>query len=160
MKKQQSKVMREEYIMICAYCGTQVADNVNFCPSCGAQVTLAQKSEPQMQQTQQTQQTPYAPYIQQADAQAQMGNSYMPALDQKSKLAAGLLAIFLGSLGIHNFYLGNKTKGLVQILVSLVGGLFTCGLATIGVSIWALIEGIQIFTGTIATDAYGIPLKD
>lgn len=29
---------------------------------------------------------------------------------QKSKLTAGLLAIFLGTLGIHNFYLGVHNK--------------------------------------------------
>lgn len=37
----------------------------------------------------------------------------------KSKVAAGLLAIFLGELGIHAFYLGQTTKGIVYLLLFL-----------------------------------------
>ena len=34
----------------------------------------------------------------------------------KSKVIAGLLAIFLGGLGIHKFYLGETTAGVVYLL--------------------------------------------
>ncbi len=34
----------------------------------------------------------------------------------KSKLAASLLAIFLGSFGIHKFYLGDTTLGIVYLI--------------------------------------------
>lgn len=78
----------------------------------------------------------------------------------KSKLVAGLLALFLGCWGIHNFYLGYTSKGLTQLLVSLVGGIFSCGIATIVIAIWSLVEAIQIFTGTIGTDASGAALRD
>lgn len=71
---------------------------------------------------------------------------------QKSKMAAGLLGIFLGAWGIHNFYLGNTSRGIIQIVVTLV----TCGIG----GIWGLIEGIMILTGSINTDANGVPLKD
>ena len=40
---------------------------------------------------------------------------------QKRRLAAGLLGILLGTLGIHNFYLGFTTRGVIQLLVSLIG---------------------------------------
>lgn len=70
---------------------------------------------------------------------------------QKSKLAAGLLGIFLGGLGIHNFYLGYTGKAIAQIVLSLCFG--------IG-AIWGLIEGILILCGNIKEDANGIPLKD
>ncbi len=43
----------------------------------------------------------------------------------KSKIKAGLLAIFLGFLGVHNFYLGHKTKGIIQLLIS--GPFFVSG---------------------------------
>lgn len=79
---------------------------------------------------------------------------------QKSKLAAGLLGIFLGHLGIHNFYLGYRQKALVQLLVSLIGGPITCGIASTAMGIWGLIEGIMILTDSVGTDAYGIPLKE
>ena len=70
---------------------------------------------------------------------------------QKSKLTAGLLGIFLGGLGIHNFYLGFTGKAIAQIVLSMC---FVVG------AIWGLIEGIMILTGSIDKDANGIPLKD
>ena len=75
----------------------------------------------------------------------------IPAGEQKSKMTAGLLGIFLGGLGIHNFYLGYTGKGIAQICLSLC---FGAG------AIWGLIEGIMILTGSINKDAKGIPLKD
>jgi TM2 domain-containing membrane protein YozV len=33
----------------------------------------------------------------------------------KDKLTAGLLALFLGGLGIHHFYLGSTTAGIICI---------------------------------------------
>jgi len=39
---------------------------------------------------------------------------------QKSKLAAGLLGVFLGSLGIHRFYLGYVGIGIIQIIVTII----------------------------------------
>lgn len=78
----------------------------------------------------------------------------------KNRVVVGLMALFLGTLGIHNFYLGYKNRALAQILISTVGGLFSCGIATLAVAVWSPIESIQIFTGTIATDAAGVPLHD
>jgi TM2 domain-containing membrane protein YozV len=73
-------------------------------------------------------------------------------MSDKSKIAAGLLGIFLGGLGVHNFYLGYTQKGIIQLVL----GICTCGLS----SIWGLIEGIMILTGSINTDAQGRPLRD
>ncbi len=73
----------------------------------------------------------------------------------KSRTVAGVLAILLGQLGIHNFYLGFTNKGLMQLLISIIGSIFTFGLAAIGVWIWALIEGIQILTNKDSVDAEG-----
>ena len=70
--------------------------------------------------------------------------------NSKSKLTAGLLGIFLGGLGVHNFYLGYTGKAIAQILLSCVG---------VG-GIWGLIEGILILCGKIDKDAKGNPLKD
>lgn len=74
----------------------------------------------------------------------------------KSKMAAGLLGIFLGSLGIHNFYLGYTGKAVAQLLITIL----SCGFLAIVSEIWGLIEGIQILTGSISVDAKGVPLKD
>ena len=77
----------------------------------------------------------------------------------KSKIGAGLLGIFLGSLGIHNFYLGYKDKAISQLLLTVVGWAFI-GIGPVVATIWSIVEGIQIFTGTINKDADGVPLVD
>ena len=76
--------------------------------------------------------------------------------NSKSKIAAGLLGIFLGSVGVHNFYLGYTSKGLTQLLMTVL----SCGILSFVSGIWGLIEGIQILTGSISVDAEGNPLKD
>ncbi|MBP3255177.1 MAG: TM2 domain-containing protein [Clostridia bacterium] len=105
--------------------------------------------------------------------------------NKKSKIAAGLLGVFLGSYGIHNFYLGYTNKGITQLVLSLgsvvlsiflwfLGGLlsviligipimfiaFILDLVPFGVWVWGLIEGIQILSGNVKTDANGVELTD
>lgn len=75
---------------------------------------------------------------------------------QKEKLVAGLLAIFLGTLGIHNFYLGYNQKGVIQLLISIL--LSWTFIAPTVVWVWAIIEAVKIFQGTLP-DANGNPLK-
>lgn len=72
----------------------------------------------------------------------------------KSRMAAGILGILLGGLGIHNFYLGYTSKAIIQIVVTIV----TCGIG----SIWGLVEGILILVKNpnYLTDANGVPLVD
>jgi TM2 domain-containing membrane protein YozV len=64
------------------------------------------------------------------------------------KLAAGLLGIFLGSFGIHKFVLGYTTPGVIMLVVSLVGGVLTCGVASFVMGVIGLIEGIIYLTKT------------
>lgn len=75
---------------------------------------------------------------------------------QKSKIAAGLLGIFLGAFGVHNFYLGYNKKAIIQLLITVL----SCFTLSVVSEIWGLVEGIQVLTGSIAVDANGIPLKD
>ncbi len=84
-------------------------------------------------------------------------NQPVVVVANKSKLAAGLLALFLGGLGVHRFYLGHNGIGVTQLLLCL-GGWLTCGITTAVVLIWSLIDAILIFTGSISTDAQGHPL--
>ncbi len=79
----------------------------------------------------------------------------VPAGPAKSKVAAGVLGICLGALGIHRFYLGYTGIGLAQLLITIL----TCGWGGIVSGIWGLIEGIMILTGSINQDAQGRPLK-
>ena len=55
----------------------------------------------------------------------------------KSKLTAILLCLFLGSLGIHRFYLGYTLIGVIQLL--------TFG----GVLIWAIVDFIRLNIGSL-----------
>jgi len=63
---------------------------------------------------------------------------------EKDKLVAGLLAIFLGGLGIHKFYLGYTKQGAIMLILGTVGWLLI--LPAIINLIIALIEGIIYFT--------------
>ena len=110
----------------CQNCGTQIEDTQTFCPGCGAQQNVG----------------------------AQPGTPVNP--EAKSKMAAGLLGIFLGAWGIHNFYLGYTGKAIAQLLITVL----SCGFLAIASEIWGLIEGIMILTGSIDKDANGNPLKD
>jgi len=56
---------------------------------------------------------------------------------EKNQLVAALLALFVGFVGVHRFYLGYTWQGIVQILT--LGGL----------GIWALIDFIRILTGDL-----------
>ena len=57
---------------------------------------------------------------------------------ENKKLIAGILAIVIGSLGIHKFILGYTKEGIIQIILTIV----TCGFA----GIIGLIEGIIYLT--------------
>ena len=63
---------------------------------------------------------------------------------QKDKLTAGLLAIFIGWLGIHKFYLGYNKEGVITLLISLL----TCGVGLTVMEVISLIEGIMYLTKT------------
>jgi len=64
----------------------------------------------------------------------------LPTTD-KSKIVAGLLAIFLGTLGIHKFYLGRTGWGVAYLLISILG-IVLLAIPTLIISIVAFIEGI------------------
>lgn len=76
----------------------------------------------------------------------------------KQRMVAGLLAIFLGGLGIHHFYLGDNQKGIIYLAVNLGGGMLTCGIASLVIGILSIIDAVKLFNGTTATDFFGNPL--
>jgi len=62
------------------------------------------------------------------------------------KITAGVFGILIGALGIHKFILGYTGAGVIMLLVSIVGGLLTCGGSTGVMAIIGLIEGIVYLT--------------
>ena len=74
----------------CANCGTEVTNSEQIvCLKCGLSLTKGGKT------------------------------SQNGAGGEKSKVVAALLALFLGPLGIHKFYLGKKVSGIIMLVLSL-----------------------------------------
>ena len=65
---------------------------------------------------------------------------------RKDHIAAGLLAIFLGVFGMHKFYLGYNQTAFIMLTVSIVGSIFTMGLAAAVIWVIAIIEGVMYLT--------------
>lgn len=61
-----------------------------------------------------------------------------PIYQDNKRITAGVLALLIGSLGVHKFVLGYTREGLLQILITVV----TCGIG----SIIPFIEGIIYLT--------------
>ena len=122
--------------VVCVKCGCPAGAGANFCPNCGQ------------------------PTVPGAAVCVHCGIALYTAAPQnaKSKVAAGLLGIFLGAFGAHNFYLGYTGRAVTQLLITLL----TCGIGSVVSEVWGFIEGIMIFSGSgkYLTDAKGIPLKD
>ena len=131
--------MTEEAV-VCVKCGVPVGKGKKFCPNCGVE------HDPE------------------AVICVQCGIAFeqpSPAKEEapvgaKSKLVAGLLGIFLGSFGVHNFYLGFTGKAVAQLLITVL----TCGVGSTISGIWGLIEGIFLLVGRIETDGKGNKLTD
>lgn len=116
---------------------------------------------------------PYAQqYSQQQYAQPQYGQAvpgtpaYAPVpagYVPRNKILAGLLALFFGALGIHNFYLGFTGKAIAQVLLTCLGWILF-GLGPLAAIVWSIVEGVQILTSDYGApahrDARGVELVD
>ena len=71
----------------------------------------------------------------------------------KSKVVAILLCFFLGSLGIHNFYLGRTTEGVVELAISIL----TLGWCAPFIFLYNINE-IYLIASDRMPDKYGRPL--
>ncbi len=109
----------------CPQCGAPIDPTATECKFCGEKLAVqqaAQQMQPQFGYAQQPQsQFGYAQQpqiiIQQGSPQPQP--MYMtginPAWPLKDKTVAALLAIFLGGIGVHKFYLGHTVAGIIYI---------------------------------------------
>jgi len=109
--------------MQCYNCKTAIPDGSIYCPRCGARFAVPPPS------------VQYVQYVQYQTPQYQF-----PPVPLKSRSAYVILAILFGGLGIHNFYAGRGGCGVTQLLLSL----FTCGLCTLPMYIWALFEALIV----------------
>ena len=127
--------------VLCVKCGAQKGTGSNFCPNCG------QPTQPGS-----------AVCLNCGVSLAGFGEK------GKSKLVAGLLGIFLGAFGVHNFYLGYTSKAVIQLVCTIVGMALSCIVVGVfvvaGIEIWGFVEGILILVGKIDRDGNGRLLAD
>ncbi|HKL73016.1 MAG TPA: zinc-ribbon domain-containing protein [Candidatus Onthovivens sp.] len=103
--------------MYCQKCGKQIADGSKFCEICGA--------------------------VQfEGGAQSSGVKMNLDSDAGQKKLLFGLLGIFLGSLGIHYFIIGNSSRGVTYLLITLL----TFGVGAVIMGLISLIEGIIALT--------------
>ncbi|MBQ7036537.1 MAG: NINE protein [Clostridia bacterium] len=92
---------------LCPQCGAPAPENTTKCEYCGAAIannTTSATAQPAPQ--------PQVVYVR----QPQGVNPERANWPVKNKVVAALLAILLGSLGIHKFYLGQSGKGVLYLL--------------------------------------------
>lgn len=110
----------------CQRCNTQHPDSSQFCPQCGTQLDYVQTTPPPYGSGYPGGGYPNSGYAYGNDAFSPSGP------EGKSRGVAGLLAILVGALGVHYFYLGKVGGGLLTILLCMV----TC-------TLWSIIPIIQ-----------------
>lgn len=90
---------------------------------------------------------------------ANAGGRFSTRVGPRSKVAAGLLGIFLGGLGMHRFYLGYTGVGLLMLMISLATGCAVPGYGCGFVGLWGFIEGIVCLCGGMK-DVDGMELRN
>ena len=127
----------DEDDVFCKYCGTRIKHVTYYCSNCGKEIDNIDSL------------CIYCGYQNKDNRQR---------YSVKSRVIAGILGIFVGGLGIHNFYLGYSSKGFIQLLCTLLGPL-TLGISSLISGIWGLVEGIMILAGYIKKDGNDLYIK-
>lgn len=139
--------------MFCPKCGAQIPAGSNTCPQCQASTGSSGNAPP-----------PSGDYP--ADffghIKALFGPAALPppspTIDAlrnsppKNYIIFIILAIFLGGLGIHNFYAGYRDRGLAELVLWLVLTCISCG--ALGLLCWVYVIIDIIY---IKQDAAGRP---
>lgn len=124
--------------MYCNSCGSMINEGQSFCANCGAPVThpVQPAVQPVVQQVQPAPQ----PVVQQAQPVYQQPVPQAPAavppvsseslktkpakkdkysrFSRRKVIVAGILGLFAGSIGVHNFVMKQPVRGVLHILLS------------------------------------------
>lgn len=123
--------------VFCKYCGVRLNELIYYCTNCGKEISAIDGTCLHCGYQNKDQRQRYT---------------------VKSRIVAGMLGIFFGGLGIHNFYLGYSSKGFIQLTLSILG-LFTLGITSIISLIWGLVEGVMILMGYVKKDGNDLYIK-
>ncbi|HEX5832762.1 MAG TPA: TM2 domain-containing protein [Pyrinomonadaceae bacterium] len=108
----------------CTKCGAVNDDTAQYCSNCQAPLSQINSGYQPMQSVNPGAMTDWK------------------AMGADKKMVAGILAILLGSLGVHKFILGYTTEGVIMLLVSIL----SCGILAVIPSVIGIVEGIMYLT--------------
>lgn len=121
----------------CPVCGTVTYSSAPLlkvkCSNCGCEYSVSQNQQASGY-AQEENNTPYTKSV---------GNGVFDnGPSGRSRGVAALLAILLGYLGIHYFYVGKNTAGIICLIFTLL----SCGFASALLAILGLIQGVLMLT--------------
>jgi TM2 domain-containing membrane protein YozV len=99
---------------VCPQCGAPIDPGAAECKYCGEKLAVQQAAQQTQPQTVYVQPQPQV-VVQQSAPQPIYVTGINPSWPVKSKVAAGILGILFGGLGIHKFYLGKIGMGILYI---------------------------------------------
>lgn len=130
--KECGQELANENTEICLGCGTKKGNGSKFCQNCGEKLP-----------------TENAEICLSCGAKVKKSNDVMESLGNgKSKIVGALLAFFLGTFGVHRFYLGYTTIAIIQLVLG-VAGIVTCGITSLISCVWGIVDLVLILTGKL-----------
>lgn len=143
--------------VFCTKCGAQNDDYARSCLHCQAELPVISGKQTAAYQAdyQSTYEPTYQPIQPPAPFYTQSPTQDWKQAGGDKKIAAGILAIVVGGLGIHKFILGYQREGLIMLLVSVL----SCFTLSAVMHVIGIVEGIMYLTksdeGFVRTYIYG-----
>ena len=122
----------------CPCCGAPIGDKLEICPYCGSVIPKAEKEETKLVVKKEAEE----------EDSLESFSYRIPTLPTRkrdlTKSTAALLALFLGAIGVDQFYVGNNGAGIILLLITVC----SAGWGAILTGFIALIHFIQFLAMT------------
>ena len=135
----------------CKNCGHNISDKAERCPNCGTPVShpiYCPECGQRMESTDESCPNCGCPRSGHKCNSSSIDDVFSNGPSGKSRGVAALLAVFLGGIGAHYFYLGKNTAGVINILLVFLGWILV--IPPLFVGILTVIQCILMFTMTQA----------